>query len=129
MGTVLEVEGLSKRFGGIAAVDGVSFAVEEGEILGIIGPNGCGKSTLFNCILGQLAPSEGRVKLDGADVTGLSPEAMNRRGVSRTFQLLQVFPELTVRENLILAGQEHKGTMLSRLLGPRDAGLTEARTG
>ncbi len=126
MATVLEVEGLSKRFGGIAAVDGVSFAVEEGEILGIIGPNGCGKSTLFNCILGQLAPSEGRVKLDGADVTGLSPEAMNRRGVSRTFQLLQVFPELTVRENLILAGQEHKGTMLSRLLGPRDAGLTEA---
>ncbi len=118
MATVLEVEGLSKRFGGIAAVDGVSFAVEEGEILGIIGPNGCGKSTLFNCILGQLAPSEGRVKLDGADVTGLSPEAMNRRGVSRTFQLLQVFPELTVRENLILAGQEHKGTMLSRLLGP-----------
>ncbi len=118
MGTVLEVEGLSKRFGGIAAVDGVSFAVEEGEILGIIGPNGCGKSTLFNCILGQLAPSEGRVKLDGADVTGLSPEAMNRRGVSRTFQLLQVFPELTVRENLILAGQEHKGTMLSRLLAP-----------
>ncbi len=126
MATVLEVEGLSKRFGGIAAVDGVSFAVEEGEILGIIGPNGCGKSTLFNCILGQLAPSEGRVKLDGADVTGLSPEEMNRRGVSRTFQLLQVFPELTVRENLILAGQEHKGTMLSRLLGPRDAGLTEA---
>jgi branched-chain amino acid transport system ATP-binding protein len=126
MATVLEVEGLAKRFGGIAAVDGVSFSVEEGEILGIIGPNGCGKSTLFNCILGQLAPSEGRVKLDGTDVTGLSPEAMNRRGVSRTFQLLQVFPELTVRENLILAGQEHRGTMLSRLLGPRDAGLGEA---
>jgi branched-chain amino acid transport system ATP-binding protein len=126
MAAVLEVEGLAKRFGGIAAVDGVSFSVEEGEILGIIGPNGCGKSTLFNCILGQLAPSEGRVKLDGTDVTGLSPEAMNRRGVSRTFQLLQVFPELTVRENLILAGQEHRGTMLSRLLGPRDAGLGEA---
>ena len=126
MATVLEVEGLAKSFGGIAAVDGVSFAVEEGEILGIIGPNGCGKSTLFNCILGQLSPSEGRVKLDGADVTGLSPEAMNRRGVSRTFQLLQVFPELTVRENLILAGQEHKGSMLARLVGPRDAGLTSA---
>jgi branched-chain amino acid transport system ATP-binding protein len=126
MATVLEVEGLAKHFGGIAAVDGVSFSVEEGEILGIIGPNGCGKSTLFNCILGQLAPSEGRVKLDGADVTGLSPEAMNKRGVSRTFQLLQVFPELTVRENLILAGQEHQGTMLSRLFGSRDAGLTDA---
>ena len=126
MAAVLEVDAISKRFGGIAAVDGVSFAVEEGEILGIIGPNGCGKSTLFNCILGQLAPSGGHVRLDGADVTGLSPEDMNRRGVSRTFQLLQVFPELTVRENLILAGQEHKGSMLSRLVGPRDAGLKEA---
>jgi branched-chain amino acid transport system ATP-binding protein len=126
MATVLEVEGLAKRFGGIAAVDGVSFSVEEGEILGIIGPNGCGKSTLFNCILGQLSPSAGSVRLDGADVTGLSPEAMNKRGVSRTFQLLQVFPELTVRENLVLAGQEHQGTMLSRLFGPRDAGLTAA---
>jgi len=126
MAAVLEVEGVSKNFGGIAAVDRVSFSVEEGEILGIIGPNGCGKSTLFNCILGQLSPSEGRVKLDGVDVTGFAPEAMNRRGVSRTFQLLQVFPELTVRENLLLAGQEHQGTMLSRLLGPRDAGLTAA---
>lgn len=126
MATVLEVEGVRKHFGGIAAVDGVSFTVEEGEILGIIGPNGCGKSTLFNCILGQLLPTAGRVKLDGADVTGLNPEDMNRRGVSRTFQLLQVFPELSVRENLILAGQEHQGTMLGRLFGPRDAGLTAA---
>ncbi|MFY8116022.1 MAG: ABC transporter ATP-binding protein [Rhabdaerophilum sp.] len=126
MRTVLEVEGLKKHFGGIRAVDGVSFAVEEGEILGIIGPNGCGKSTLFNCILGQLPPTEGRVKLDGEEVTGLAPEALNRRGVSRTFQLLQVFPELTVRENLILAGQEHQGSMLARLLGPRDAGLGAA---
>jgi branched-chain amino acid transport system ATP-binding protein len=126
MSPVLQVDGLAKSFGGIAAVDGVSFAVNEGEILGIIGPNGCGKSTLFNCILGQLAPTRGRVTLDGDDVTGLTPEQMNRRGVSRTFQLLQVFPELTVRENLILAGQEHKGTMLSRLFGARDAGLTGA---
>ena len=126
MKTVLEVQDVKKHFGGIAAVDGVSFSVNEGEILGIIGPNGCGKSTLFNCILGQLAPTSGRVKLDGADVTGLNPEDMNRRGVSRTFQLLQVFPELSVRENLILAGQEHQGTMLTRLFGARDAGLTSA---
>lgn len=124
MTTVLQVEGLAKHFGGIRAVEDVSFTVHEGEILGIIGPNGCGKSTLFNCILGQLTPTSGRVRLDGQDVTGLTPEAMNRRGVSRTFQLLQVFPELSVRENLILAGQEHRGTMLSRLFGPRDAGLT-----
>jgi len=122
--TVLQVEGVAKHFGGIRAVEDVSFDVHEGEILGIIGPNGCGKSTLFNCILGQLTPTSGRVRLDGQDVTGFTPEAMNKRGVSRTFQLLQVFPELSVRENLILAGQEHKGTMLSRLFGPRDAGLT-----
>lgn len=124
MKTVLQVEGVAKHFGGIRAVEDVSFDVHEGEILGIIGPNGCGKSTLFNCILGQLTPTSGRVRLDGQDVTGFTPEAMNKRGVSRTFQLLQVFPELSVRENLILAGQEHKGTMLSRLFGPRDAGLT-----
>ncbi|GGH07317.1 ABC transporter ATP-binding protein [Alsobacter metallidurans] len=123
-GPILEVRDVRKRFGGITAVDGVSFEVREGEILGIIGPNGCGKSTLFNCILGQLRPTEGRVVLDGQDVTGLRPSEINRRGVSRTFQLLQVFPQLSVRENLILAGQEHKGSMASRLFGKRDAGLT-----
>lgn len=122
---VLEVSNIVKRFGGITAVDGVSFDVREGEILGIIGPNGCGKSTLFNCILGQLQPSEGGVKVDGRDVTGLRPCDLNRLGVSRTFQLLQVFPQMTVRENLILAGQEHKGSMMSRVFGPRDAGLTQ----
>ena len=124
MSAVLEVRGLEKRFGGIVAVNGVSFEVRAGEILGIIGPNGSGKSTLFNCILGQLAPSAGDVHLDGRAVTGMRPCDLNRLGVSRTFQLLQIFPQLSVRENLILAGQEHRGTMLSRLFGPRDAGLT-----
>jgi branched-chain amino acid transport system ATP-binding protein len=126
MSVVLEVRDLKKRFGGIVAVDGVSFDVNEGEILGIIGPNGSGKSTLFNCILGQLRPSAGHVHLDGRPVTGMRPCDLNRLGVSRTFQLLQVFPQLTVRENLILAGQEHEGTMLSRLVGRRDAGLSPA---
>jgi branched-chain amino acid transport system ATP-binding protein len=125
MSAVLEVRDLAKRFGGILAVDGVSFDVKEGEILGIIGPNGSGKSTLFNCILGQLRPSAGAVKLDGRAITGMRPCDLNRLGVSRTFQLLQVFPELTVRENLILAAQEHKGTMITRLFGARDAGLTD----
>src|ERR1700737_4302447 len=123
MSAVLEVRDISKRFGGIHAVDGVSFDVNEGEILGIIGPNGSGKSTLFNCILGQLKPSAGDVHLDGRPVTGMRPCELNRLGVSRTFQLLQVFPLLTVRENLVLAGQEHQGSMMSRLLGPSDAGL------
>jgi branched-chain amino acid transport system ATP-binding protein len=126
MSSVLEVHEMRKRFGGITAVDGVSFDVREGEILGLIGPNGCGKSTLFNCILGQLTPSAGEVKIDGKAVTGLRPSELNRLGVSRTFQLLQVFPKLSVRDNLILAGQEHQGSMLSRLFGPSDAGLTDA---
>jgi branched-chain amino acid transport system ATP-binding protein len=124
MKTVMEVRNIRKQFGGIVAVDDVSFDVREGEILGIIGPNGSGKSTLFNCILGQLQPTSGEVHLEGRKVTGIRPCDLNRLGVSRTFQLLQVFPQLTVRENLILAGQEHKGTMLSRLFGPRDAGLS-----
>ena len=126
MTAVLEVNGIRKRFGGITAVDGVSFTVNEGEILGIIGPNGCGKSTLFNCILGQLPPTEGEVKVDGRVTTGMRPCDLNRLGVSRTFQLLQVFPQLSVRENLILAGQEHRGTMMTRLYGPSDAGLGAA---
>ena len=125
MSAVLEVTDIKKNFGGINAVDGVSFDVREGEILGLIGPNGCGKSTLFNCILGQLTPSSGEVKLDGKTVTGLRPSELNKLGVSRTFQLLQVFPKLSVRENLILAGQEHQGNMASRLVGRSDAGLTD----
>jgi branched-chain amino acid transport system ATP-binding protein len=126
MSTILEVRDLRKSFGGIVAVDGVSFTVDEGEILGIIGPNGSGKSTLFNCILGQLQPTGGDVNLDGRPVTGMRPCDLNRLGVSRTFQLLQIFPQLTARENLILAGQEHRGTMLGRLVGARDARLGAA---
>ena len=123
MSVLLEVRGIEKSFGGVQAVRGVSFDVHEGEILGVIGPNGSGKSTLFNCILGQLAPDRGSVSVDGRDVTGLRPSRLNRLGVSRTFQLLQVFPQLTVRENLVLAGQEHRGSRLGRLFGARDAGL------
>ena len=126
MNPVLEVRGLYKSFGGISAVDNVSFEVHEGEILGIIGPNGSGKSTLFNCILGQLRPTAGDVHVDGRSVAGLRPCDLNRLGVSRTFQLLQVFPQLSVRENLILAGQEHQGSRWSRLVGRGDAGLTAA---
>jgi branched-chain amino acid transport system ATP-binding protein len=124
MTPVLQVTNIRKQFGGLTAVDGVSFSVNEGEILGIIGPNGSGKSTLFNCVLGQLKPTEGEVRVDGQLVTGLRPCDLNRLGVSRTFQLLQVFPQLSVRDNLILAGQEHKGSMGTRLFGAHDAGLT-----
>ena len=126
MAPILEVRDLSKSFGGISAVNGVSFDVHEGEILGLIGPNGSGKSTLFNCILGQLARSAGEVRIDGRPITGMRPCHLNRLGVGRTFQLLQVFAQLSVRENLILAGQEHQGSMWSRLVGRGDAGLSEA---
>jgi len=126
MTAVLEVSNLRKSFGGITAVNNVSFDVREGEILGIIGPNGSGKSTLFNCVLGQLSPSAGEVRLDGRPTTGMRPCDLNRLGVSRTFQLLQIFPQLSVRDNLILAGQEHQGSMLARLFGRSDAGLGDA---
>jgi branched-chain amino acid transport system ATP-binding protein len=123
MTSVLAVSNLRKTFGGITAVDSVSFEVRDGEILGIIGPNGSGKSTLFNCVLGQLRPTAGEVRIDGRPTTGMRPCDLNRLGVSRTFQLLQVFPQLSVRDNLILAGQEHQGSMASRLFGRSDAGL------
>jgi branched-chain amino acid transport system ATP-binding protein len=126
MSAVLEVSHLRKSFGGITAVDDVSFEVREGEILGIIGPNGSGKSTLFNCVLGQLRPSGGEIRIDGRPTTGMRACDLNRLGVSRTFQLLQVFSQLSVRDNLILAGQEHQGSMAARLFGRADAGLGEA---
>jgi branched-chain amino acid transport system ATP-binding protein len=122
--TVLSVRGIEKSFGGIRAVRGVSFDVQEGEILGLIGPNGSGKSTLFNCILGQLQPDAGTVSVHSRDVSGLRASQLNRLGVGRTFQQLSVFPKMTVRDNVILAGQEHRGTMLTRLFGPGDAGLS-----
>jgi len=123
MNAILQVSNLRKSFGGITAVNDVSFEVREGEILGIIGPNGSGKSTLFNCVLGQLRPNGGQVRVDGRPTTGMRPCDLNRLGVSRTFQLLQVFSQLSVRDNLILAGQEHQGSMYSRLFGRADAGL------
>ena len=121
---VLSVRSIEKSFGGIKAVRGVSFDVHKGEILGLIGPNGSGKSTLFNCILGQLEPDAGQVHVNGSNVSDLRPSKLNRLGVGRTFQQLSVFPKMSVFDNIVLAGQEHRGTMLSRLFGPSDAGLT-----
>src|ERR1043165_2451817 len=94
-----------------------------GEIFGVIGPNGSGKTTLFNSILGQIKPNAGTIELGGRDITHLSPLELNRRGVGRTFQSLQVFGKMSVRDNLIVAAQEHRGTMLRRLFAPGDNGL------
>ena len=119
----LAVHNLAKSYGAIQAVKGVSFEVQPGEIFGVIGPNGSGKTTLFNAMLGQIQPDRGQIELRGQDVSGLSALALNHRGVGRTFQTLQVFGKMTVRENLIVAAQEHKGTLFSRIFTPSDSGL------
>jgi branched-chain amino acid transport system ATP-binding protein len=119
----LEVRDIRKSYGAIRAVDGVSLSVAPGQIVGVIGPNGSGKTTLFNSILGQIKPSAGRVEFCGEDITGLSPLALSRRGIGRTFQSLQVFARLSVRDNLIAAAQEATGTIASRLFAKPDAGL------
>ena len=120
---VLKVTNIKKAYGAIQAVGGVSFEVRPGEIFGVIGPNGSGKTTLFNSMLGQITPDEGRIELNGEDVTQLGPLELNRRGVGRTFQTLQVFGKMTVRDNLIVAAQEHHGSMFSRMFAPSDSGL------
>ena len=119
----LEVKDVRKVYGAIKAVDGVTFAVGPGEIVGVIGPNGSGKTTLFNSILGQITPTAGSVSFRGEDVTGMSPLALSRRGVGRTFQTLQVFGQLSVRDNLIVAAQEFRGTLAGRMFAAPDAGL------
>jgi branched-chain amino acid transport system ATP-binding protein len=120
---LLKVTGLKKSYGAILAVGGVSFEVMPGEIFGVIGPNGSGKTTMFNSVLGQITPDAGRIELKGRDITGLSPLQLNQRGVGRTFQTLQVFGKMTVRDNLIVAAQEHQGSMFSRMFAPGDSGL------
>jgi branched-chain amino acid transport system ATP-binding protein len=120
---LLKVTDLQKSYGAIRAVGGVSFEVRPGEIFGVIGPNGSGKTTMFNSVLGQITPDAGRIELKGQDITGLSPLQLNRRGVGRTFQTLQVFGKMSVRDNLIVAAQEHKGSMFSRMFAPGDSGL------
>jgi len=109
---VLEVQGVSKHFGGLAALSEVSFDVAAGELLALVGPNGAGKSTLFNTIAGVYAPSAGRILLDGNDVTAKSSHALARLGVARTFQLVNLFPEMTVLENVIQGLHRHTAQAL-----------------
>jgi len=101
--SLLQIEGISKSFGGVQAVRSVSFGLQAGELLALIGPNGAGKSTTFNMVGGQLAPDSGRVRLAGRDITGLPPRAIWRLGVGRTFQIAQTFASLTVAENVQMA--------------------------
>jgi branched-chain amino acid transport system ATP-binding protein len=110
--SVLAVNGLSKAFGGVHAVSGVSFAVEAGELLAMIGPNGAGKSTCFNMVNGQLAPDSGSIELDGRSLVGKAPRDICRAGVGRTFQVTATFGSMSVRENVQLALLAH-----ARMLG------------
>jgi ABC-type branched-subunit amino acid transport system ATPase component len=118
MTSLLSIRDLSKRFGGVTAVNRVSVEVESGSIHGVIGPNGAGKTTLFNMIAGVLRPTEGQVFYDGADVTGSPPYAMARRRVGRTFQLIELFAEFSVLEN-VAAGFHVSGRsgVLDAILG------------
>ena len=104
---MLVLHGVSKRFGGLLAVDNVSLSVAPGELVSIIGPNGAGKTTLFNLLTGQLAPSAGRVEYEGADINMLSPQARARIGFGRTFQVAQTLTSLTTLENAMIGGFLH----------------------
>jgi ABC-type branched-subunit amino acid transport system ATPase component len=102
---VLDVAGVSRNFGALAALSKVSFSVHQGEVFSVIGPNGAGKSTLFNVISGLHAPTAGRMRFHGKDLGGLSPEAISRLGIAKTFQITNVFPEISAYENVRVAAQ------------------------
>ncbi len=102
---ILEVDDVTRRFGALTALNRVSFAVDAGQIFSVIGPNGAGKSTLFNVVSGLFAPSAGRVRFRGHDITGLPPERVNRLGLAKTFQITSLFPEISVLDNVRIAAQ------------------------
>jgi branched-chain amino acid transport system ATP-binding protein len=104
-GAVLEVDGVSKSFGALAALSRVTLSVRPGEVFSVIGPNGAGKSTLFNVVAGLYAPTAGRVLFRGEEISGLGPEVINRRGLAKTFQITSVFPGLSVFDNVRVAAQ------------------------
>jgi branched-chain amino acid transport system ATP-binding protein len=113
---VLDVKDLVVAFGGLVAVDKVSFGAGDNEVLSIIGPNGAGKTTVFNAVSGFVAPTAGRVSFDGRDITRRRPQEVARMGLVRTFQKRSYFPELTVREN-VLIGVRERATTRDQLLG------------
>jgi branched-chain amino acid transport system ATP-binding protein len=110
---MLSLSGLTKQFGGFTALNGVTFEVREGEILGLIGPNGSGKTTCFNCVSGALPPTAGSVRFRGEEIAGLTPDAICHRGLARTFQIPRPFRKLSILENVAVAvhyGAERRST-------------------
>ena len=124
--TTLQVSGLSKRYGGILAVQDVSFDVSSGELLALIGPNGAGKTTCFNMVNGQLAPDAGEVRLEGRSLRGLAPRQIWRLGVGRTFQITATFGSMSVRENVQMALLSHHRRLSSMLSSSRTFHVAEA---
>jgi ABC-type branched-subunit amino acid transport system ATPase component len=124
----LAVEGLTRSFGGVRAVDGVSLAVRAGEIYGLIGPNGAGKTTLVNLLTGFLRPDRGRVGFAGTDITGAPPDVVARGGLARTYQLIRLFPAMTALENVLVgAHARRRAPYWRRLLCLPDAARESAR--
>jgi branched-chain amino acid transport system ATP-binding protein len=127
--SLLKVENVSKHFGSLVAVDNISMAVEPGEMRAIIGPNGAGKTTFFNTISGFLLPTSGSISFDGEDITSLLPAPRVWRGIARTFQITEVFPELTVRENLRIAVEVANGERWHLWQSADDGRKVHARVG
>jgi len=117
---LLEVERLKKSFEGFPALKGVDLSVREGELFGLIGPNGSGKTTFFNCVTGVLKCSGGKVLFKGEEITNRGPDRVYRMGIGRTFQLIEVFPGMTVLDNMLMAVQESQGRMFNRLFRIRE---------
>ena len=107
---LLEVESVSKRFGGVLALENVSFHVDSGEVVGVIGPNGAGKTTLFDCISGLQRPTIGRIRVDGTEVTGRPAHRIATMGLARTFQIPRLFNQLTVLQNVMVGAFAHEAT-------------------
>ena len=105
---ILATEDLTIRFGGLTALNRVSFALAEGEIRAIIGPNGAGKSTFFNCLTGVLHPSAGRIRFAGEDITGLPPDRISQKGIARSYQITNIMPNVTAFENVRIAAQSRR---------------------
>ncbi|TIW20521.1 MAG: ATP-binding cassette domain-containing protein, partial [Mesorhizobium sp.] len=130
MAEMLEVSGITKRFGGLVAVNNVSFSVREKEILSVIGPNGAGKSTLFKLISSFLRPTSGEVRLKGERISGMAPHIAARKGVVRTFQETTIFKNMSVRDNVIIAHHlRSKASLVGFFLGTGTAKADEAAFG
>jgi branched-chain amino acid transport system ATP-binding protein len=127
MSVILDVQGVTKRFGGLTAVNNVSFSVNEGQILSVIGPNGAGKSTLFKLIASFLPTTSGEVRFRGERISNLAPHIVARKGVVRTFQETTIFRSMSVRENIIVAHHlRSKASLLGFFIGSRQAAQDEA---